>query len=154
MLNIKVRVSNDKIVINGLKGFIDKAPGAVKRGLATSALGVFKEAFKWLSGAGAKKSSVAAGGYPVPVRTGHLRRMLAWLKPGATKSVDGQSFTAGPFESVVYNSAEYAEVIHEGKGSSAKYGPRRYIEDAFETFNQGGKIKRNIETEINRIKPR
>lgn len=154
MLNIKVKVFNDKIVIDGLQRFVDKAPGAVKRGLATSALGVFKEAFKWLSGAGAKKSSVAAGGYPVPVRTGHLRRMLAWLKPGATKSAGGQSFAAGPFESVVYNSAEYAEVIHEGKRSSVKYGPRRYIEDAFETFNQGGKIKRNIEAEINRIKPK
>jgi len=154
MLNIKIKILNDKIAISGLTSFINKAPAAVKRGLTASALGVFREAFRWLSGSGAKKSNIAAGGYPVPVRTGHLRRMLAWLKPGETKSADGQSFTAGPFESVVYDSAEYADVIHEGKGSSAKYGPRRYIDDALETFNRGDRIKRNIESEINRIKPK
>lgn len=153
MLDIKVTI-DDRKLRRKIRIFGSRVDGAVKRGIITSTRGVYAEALKWLSGSGAKASNVPAGGYPVPVRTGHLRRLLNWLRPGATKTADGLTFTAGPFEGIVYDSAEYADVIHEGKLSSRKFGPRRYAEDALEIYNRASRIQRNIEHEIEKIKPR
>jgi len=152
MLDISVKISGDKVVINGLKRFGDRVPGAVRRGLTASAKDIFSEAQKWLSGPGAKKSNIPGGGYPVPVRTGHLRRSLNWLAPGRTKSVEGETFTAGHLEAVIYNSAAYAEDISEGYGSSRKHGKRPFLHDAFTSFNKGNKLKANIEKEIKKLR--
>lgn len=178
MLDIQVTIQGDKVLIEGLNKFILEIPHAVKRALERFGEGIDRESSEFLKGSGAKgrsievtskktgkkyfkweKQTISAGGYPVPVRTGHLRRSLDWLKPGKTKSMtrhgekhDIGSFTAGPNEVVIYNAAIYANVIHEGKGSSAKYGPRRYLTDALERFNQGAKIKRIMEEEIRKAK--
>jgi hypothetical protein len=144
MLTINVTMEGDKVILNGLRELADDLPDAVERGLARAAVGIHRAAFDWLSGPGAKASNIAAGGYPVPIRTGHLRRMLDWLKPGASKP----GMSAGPMEAIVYNSAEYAKVIHEGTGSSAKFGARPFITDGFNRFNQGNKIARIIDKEI------
>jgi hypothetical protein len=85
-----------------------------------------------------------SGGYPVPFRTGNLKRLLDFVPPGQSKG----DFSAGPMEAIVYNSAQYANVIHEGKGSSAKFGARPFLTDALNTFNQGGLIEATIEDEI------
>lgn len=85
-----------------------------------------------------------SGGYPVPVRTGNLKRLLDFVNPGQSKG----SFTAGAMEGIVYNSARYARVIHDGAGSSAKFGRRPFLEDALSKFNQGGLITATIESEI------
>lgn len=166
MLDIRVTIEGDKVVIAGLQAMGPKIDKAIKRGLTRSAKGIYDDAFQWLSGAGgvyetrtSKKSGrqyrrkiadTVRGGYPVPVRTGHLRRMLNWLKPGATKQTERQTFTAGPFESVVYNAAQYSEAIHEGKGTSARYGARPFLTDALKRFNQGDQIKQILESEIGR----
>lgn len=85
-----------------------------------------------------------SGGYPVPVRTGNLKRLLNFVDPGQTKGTGGVSFTAGPLEAVVYDSAEYASVIRFGTGSSAKFGPRDYLTDAFDKFNQFGGVGNGV----------
>ncbi|MDH4100602.1 MAG: hypothetical protein OEV28_08500 [Nitrospirota bacterium] len=89
------------------------------------------------------------GAFPVPRLTGHLARMLDFLDPGQSKSAEGHSFTAGALEAAVFDSAEYADIIHEGRGSSAKFGERPFLTDALESFNRGDKIKQIIEDKIN-----
>ena len=86
-----------------------------------------------------------SGKYPVPVRTGNLKRLLSFLDPGQSKG----AFAAGPMEVVVYDSAEYARVIHNGTGSSAKFGARPFLTDALAKFNQGAGIAAAIENELN-----
>ncbi len=86
-----------------------------------------------------------AGHYPgVPIRTGTLKKLLDWLDPGENKG----GFSAGPLEVVVYNSAGYASVIHQGTGSSAKFGARPFLTDALEKFNRGDGIAGILETEL------
>jgi hypothetical protein len=86
-----------------------------------------------------------SGGFPVPVRTGNLKRLLDFLDPGQSK----EGFSAGQNELVVFNSAEYARTIHEGTGSSAKFGGRPFLTRALETFNQGGQIAALIDNKVN-----
>lgn len=151
MLDISVRIEGDKVLIAGLNQLAAELPRAIDRGLVNVAKGIHRDAFDFLSGAGSKVSTrrgAYAGGYPVPVRTGHLRRSLAWLRPGASKTGDAGTFIAGEHEVVIYDSALYANVIHEGKGSSAKYGRRPYLQNALEKFNQGNRIAATIEEEI------
>lgn len=152
MVDISVRIEGDKVLIAGLNQLAAEMPHAIDRGLVNVAKGIHRDAFDFLTGAGSKVSTkrrgAYAGGYPVPVRTGHLRRSLDWLRPGASKTGDAGTFTAGEHEVVVYDSALYAAVIHEGKGSSAKFGRRPYLTNALEKFNQGNRIKATIEEEI------
>lgn len=148
MLDIQITIEGDKVIIQRLQKFADRIPDAAEIGLSKIGKGIHREAYEWLSGPGAKASNVPGGGYPVPVRTGHLRRRLDWLEPGKSKTTEAETFTAGPTEIIVYDSAEYAATIHEGRGSSAKFGPRRYITDALEIFNRGARIKKIVEKEI------
>ena len=148
MLDLQVTIQGDKVFIKGLSALMIDAPKAIDRGLTKAARGVYREGFKLLSGAGSKKSNTAAGGYPVPVRTGDLRQLLDFVPPGKTKSNDAGSVTAAAHEAIVYDSAEYAKVIHDGKGSSEKYGPRPYITDGVEKFNESKGIKTTLEEEI------
>jgi hypothetical protein len=166
MLDLKVTIDNDKVVIAGLEKIAARMPGAVNRGLRRSAAGIYAIGMQWLSGKGGqtrtysrewsaggevrtkKKYGAAPGGYPVPVRTGHLRRSLNWLAPGQSKSGDVGIFTAGPNEVVVFNSASYARAIFLGLGSSAQFGPRDALKDALEMFNRGAQIQQMIGEEI------
>lgn len=171
MLDLQVTIQGDRVVVANLQRYARELPHAVDRGLKRVVRGLHRLAYEWLSAAGAmsasnvvgtfgftKKSGEAirhdlygdAGGYPVPVRTGHLRRMLDWLDPGESKTGEAGAFTAGPHEVVLFDSAIYAGVIHEGSGSSAKFGPRRYAADALERFNQGSRIVAILEEEIGR----
>ena len=148
MLNIKVNMKNETVVVDGMRDLASRFPDAVMRGLERSAAGIFSYAYKWLSGAGSKKSRIASGGYPVPVRTGHLRRSLDWLAPGETKTGDLGTFSAGSDEVVIFDSAEYAPDIFLGLGSSQKFGPRDALRDALFLFDHGGNIQRVISEEI------
>lgn len=168
MLDISLRIEGDRVLIEGLNKLSQEFPRAVQRGMGRSAKGIHRAAYMFLTGPGAhreykvskktgKKYSkkivdTAAGGYPVPVRTGHLRRQLDWLFPGQTKSNQYGTFSAGPNEAIIYDPVPYADVIHEGKWTSKAYGPRRYLTDALEMFNRGLGIQMAIEDEIQKAK--
>lgn len=170
MLAVNVTISGEKVIIEGLRQLAAEMPRVVQRGLKKVSRGVHREAMDLLNGpAGAgrkaqiigpskgfvkksgevvnfKQKFMDAGHYPgVPVRTGNLKRLLSFLDPGQSKG----AFAAGPMEVIVYDSAEYARVIHNGTGSSAKFGARPFLTDALAKFNQGAAIARTIENELN-----
>ena len=161
MLDIQVTLKGEKAFLTSLNRLDRNLPDAIERGLSNAAKSIFSEAHLFLDGAGAKgeyssgrwkkrETPISSGGYPVPVRTGHLKRSLNFLQPGESKNADGLTFTAGKMEAVIFDSAEYAGVIHEGRGSSAKFGPRSFLTDALEKFDQGRGIALKIEKEIHK----
>lgn len=162
---ISVSIEGGKVRIENL----DKFSAAIKEKAIPGALiviasGITREAITLLTGPKrglktftAKKSGrqravgrnpQLAGGYPVPRLSGNLRRLMGWLAPNSSKG----PFSTGPFDSVVYNSAEYARVIHQGTGSSAKFGERPFLDDAVMVFNEGGGIKKVIEENIAEVR--
>jgi len=172
MIALNVQVQGDKVIIDGLRNFAIAAPLAVQRGLKKAVRGVHREAMEFLNGSGGvgKKSQIVgpsrgfvkksgesvnfkqqfsgAGAYPVPVRTGNLKRLLDFVDPGQSITSNGKTFSAANMEAVVFDSAQYASVIHQGTGSSAKFGKRAYLDDALANFNQGDGIAKTIETEM------
>ena len=148
ILDVRFEPDLGKVVLANIGALGKELPKAVNKGLSRVAMGVHRAAFDWLSGPGAKASNVPGGGFPVPVRTGHLRRSLDWVAPGKTKSGNGDTFTAGPDEVIIYNSASYALAVHDGKGSSRPYGPRAFLDKAFEEFLQSGKALAISEDEV------
>lgn len=85
---------------------------AVTRGLRKVASRVSREQIKRLSGAKRPR-----GRYPVPSDTGHL--LGEYLL-----DVSNERFA------LVGNTATYALTVHEGLGSSRKFGRRPFLEDA------------------------
>lgn len=172
MLSINVTISGDKVLIQGLNQFAAELPGTVRKGLKNVVRGIHPLAMAFLNGAGGvgRKSQITgpsrgftkksgeqvnfkpqlsnAGGWPVPVRTGNLKRLLDWVDPGQTVTSNGATFSAGNMEVVIFDSAEYANPIHEGTGSSLKFGPRRFLTSALSRFNTTVGIANIIETEI------
>jgi hypothetical protein len=163
-MNITISLEGDKLVIENLNAMPGKVQRLAGKGLKLVARGVHRNAMDFLNGSGAKgeyvttktgktrwqkrETPVLAGGYPVPVRTGNLKRLLDFLDPGETFSNDRGSFTTGKTEIVVFDSARYARVIHEGLGSSAKFGKRPYLHDALQKFNAGDNIVHIVTREI------
>lgn len=172
MFALNVTISGDKVLIQGLNQFAAELPGTINRGLKKVVRGIHPLAMAFLNGAGGagrkaqitgpsrgftKKSGETvnfkpqlsgAGGWPVPVRTGNLKRLLDWVDPGGSLTSNGTTFSAGNMEAVIFNSAEYAWPIHEGTGSSRKFGPRRYLDSALARFNTVTGIANTIEAEI------
>ena len=178
MLDVKITpADNNKVVLDGIQQLGDNYKPAAMRAVERAAAGIYEGASRWLSGrggAGKKKrrdyigftkrrsgvddhgpgeivqfrSYVDSGGYPVPIRSGWLKKELAWLRPGESKSGEVGSVTAGEDEFLVFDSASYALAVFEGFGSSAKYGPRNAIMDAFEYFNHGGQIQQLVGEEV------
>ncbi len=148
MAELIVTINGDKALTRNLGKLAGGIAKAIFRGLERTAKGIHRAAYQFLSGPGAKESNIPAGGYPVPVRTGHLRQMLDWLKPGESKSAGGMTVTAAPDEAVIYDIAEYAVPIHEGAGSSQKFGPRAYLTDGLRKFNTGDRIAGIVQEEI------
>lgn len=176
MLELKVTVEGDKTLITGLENTAAGIPKAITRGLSLIAKGVHSGAMDYLSGPGGAGKAQrrkpeegertgfknkttgktvkfdlleGAGAYPVPVRRGNLRRLLNYVEPGQSKG----SFSAAPDEAIVYDSAEYARVIREGTGSSAKYGPRDYLTDGLMQYDQGDRIVKTLEEELAKEMP-
>jgi len=165
LTGISVSMEGGKVLIEDLERYSvaikEKAmPGA----LSIVAEGIAKEAQKLLRGPKrgvktviAKKSGrqravgrnpQLAGGYPVPRMAGNLLHLMDWLKPNHSKG----AFSTGPFEAVVFNSAEYARVIHQGTGSSAKFGERPFLDDAVMAFNESVGIKKVFEEKIAEVR--
>jgi hypothetical protein len=150
----KVTIIGDKALISGLNEFGDGLDAALGRGLDRIGAGIFRAAYEWLSGPGSKASRKkgvevsAAGSYPIPVVSGHLRQLLDWLHPGESKSGEAGTYTAGRNEIVVFDSAAYHAPIFLGEGSSAKFGSRNALVDGLNQFNQGDQIEHILEEEI------
>ncbi len=109
--------------------------------------------------------SSPAGAYPVPRRTGFLKSRVDIVKPGETK-IWGESsdlrtrkkttagtLSAGQLEAVLYDNAAYANVIHEGYGTSKNYGRRPYLEDgvARTMTRLEAHLQHNIQPILNRV---
>jgi len=172
MLAINVTISGDKVLVQGLNQFAAEMPGTIRKGLKKVVRAIHPLAMAFLNGSGGagrkaqisgpsrgftKKSGesvnfkpqlLGAGGWPVPVRTGNLKRLLDFVDPGGSLISNGVTFSAGNMEVVIFNSAEYAGAIHEGTGSSRKFGPRRFLDSAVSRFNIGNGIANTIEAEV------
>jgi hypothetical protein len=142
---MRVDVHNEKIILDRLNQAPALAFGAVRKAMARVGMGVHRSAYDFLSG---KKTDT--GGTPIPVVTGNLRRMLDWLKPGESKYAGGMTVVAGPYDTIVYDTAAYAEAVAKGKGSSAKFGPRDFLAGALDDFNSGKRIDRIMDEEMRR----
>lgn len=95
---------------------IERLDAAAKAGIRKWAIAVNREQVKNLSGG----KGAAAGSYPVPVRTGNLRRDAFWQ-------------VESPRQAIVGNTADYAQAIHEGQfagRSGAHINPRPFLDDA------------------------
>jgi hypothetical protein len=102
-----------------------KWDAALPRAMRRAVVAVEVRASELLTGAG------GTGSYPVPVRTGTLRRALG-------------SRVVGRTEGIVFNTAGYARAIHTGqiatgyKGRGRKQvGPRPFLSDAVERARPG-----------------
>lgn len=104
--------SNALAVAGRIQAKLRALDNAVGRGLRKVAATVEREQIKRLGGA-----AKTPGVYPVPARTGHLRRETFF-------EVKTSRFA------LVGNTATYALAVHEGLGSSKKYGRRPFLEDA------------------------
>lgn len=146
MIGLNATIDGDIVLIRGLDALEKEIPGAIQDGLGIIIERIHAAAIKNLQGpriglktVTAKKSGrqrsvpqkpELAGSYPVSRLTGNLLRLLGHVKPGKSKSSGGLTFTAAPFEAVLYNSALYASQISQGTGSSEKYGERPFEKDA------------------------
>jgi len=124
MIEIRIHKKGFKEVEKKLQ----KIPAEVQKGLSLGlkqwVIKAHRAALSLLSGSG----SDAPGNYPVPVRTGHLRRSEDYILPGYSKH--GES--AGKLEGMLINTSNYAHIIHEGNGMQARHGARPWQVDAFE----------------------
>ncbi len=112
---------------------------------------VFRKAFGNLSGpriAPKDKHNPGIGGYPVPVRTGHLRRALYMILPGsaALSSMYGK-FTVGPGEAYVGDSAKYAGEIENPAAYGRRGNKRPFLTDPAREYL--GLAPRIAEEELN-----
>lgn len=151
MISVDVTSTGERVLVSGLTHAAAIMPNTVRGALTKVAIGVCRAAMDNLNGS----VSSAAGSYPpVPVRTGNLKRLTWFLKPQSTSgrnfSGDADStFSSPPFGIIVYNTAEYSKAIHDGTGSSARFGPRKFLTDALNTFNQGNQIANIINSDVN-----
>ena len=155
MLDIRVSIDDPKaeIFLDGLAADLSKA---VRRGLRKAVIGVFREADSLLAG-----SAANTGGYPVPNINDGLKSHLDWLGPGDKITVPADDvtgrkaieFKTGDMEAIVFDSAVYSTVIHDGRGSSAKFGPRQFLTGALQNFNRAGRFAQTIEAEIRKDMP-
>lgn len=123
---LSVNAKGDGFVIDFLDSFDERTARGARRAVQRITTSVFRHASAFLAG----HHKAASGGYPVPSRTGHLRRQLNFVANG--KSKDG--FKAGDMEGIIYNSAIYAPVIALGTGSSQKFGERQFLKSGLERF--------------------
>jgi hypothetical protein len=147
MLMIRCDIQNEKVILSGLGTLADRFPAAVKKTLEKATIWTFRNAQDWLMGA----SSASPGSYPIPRRSSRLKDLLFKVFPGETKASQYGSITAGQTEAVVGDSAAYATTVFLGKGSSAKFGERNAIVDAFKQFNggeAGNKLGEMLDKEI------
>jgi len=169
----RIEITGDRVLVKNLdqydKGISDRAlPKALKAigrdvvGKATELLTGNRTGVKTLTSKNDIERTVrtnpsVSGAYPVTIFTGNLRRLAGMVNPGETVSSDDRaggeiSYTAGPEEVIIFNSAFYASMIHEGLGSSEKYGARPFLDDAIEAIHSSGNMDNRIIEELEKEK--
>jgi len=126
--------SNIKSFTRRMDAIAKRIPKALDKGLSRWAVLAHKDAMSNLSGPGGTGifEEHNLGGYPVPVRTGHLRRSEGYVLPGSSK----HGITARHGQAYLVNTAVYAKKIHEAK--TGKFSPRPFIDDAINTSRRAG----------------
>lgn len=104
--------------------------GALQKGMRRLVLSVEREQVRNLGGSG------GSGDYPVPIRSGNLRRSAG-------------SRVAGPLLGFVFNRATYARAIHEGfepynNPNARQVRARRFLDRAAEAVDGGEIIQRAL----------
>lgn len=102
-------------------------------------LAAHRASLKNLSGAGLKSSKAPGGAYPVPVRTGHLRRSEGYVLPGLSK----HGLSAGAVSGLLVNTAVYASNVHEGTHRHEGFGARPFQQDAVDE-TRGAALERML----------
>lgn len=112
----------------------ERFTAAVHKALQTLVIGINRLQVQNLSGSGAAKP----GSYPIPVRSGNLRRSADW------GFLDPQTafVTAGGAH------APYGIQVHEGLGSSGRYGRRPFQDLAVKDTDVAGVISGTLEAEL------
>ncbi|WP_167631564.1 hypothetical protein [Mariprofundus ferrooxydans] len=135
MANIFV-THNTPEIISRINRLAELFPKALDKGLGKWVLRANRLAKYYLSGEGGtgvwERHNI--GGYPVPVRTGHLRRLQNYILPGRSKS--GVSMRHG--QGALIDTAAYAESVSEGTGTHSRYGKRRFQVDAIQNSHEAG----------------
>jgi len=126
--------SNIKSFTRRLDAIAKRIPKALDKGLSSWAVLAHKDALKNLSGPGLKKSNVPGGAYPVPVRTGQLRRSEDYVLPGRSK----HGITARHGQAYLVNTTAYASEVHDGKGRHVRFGKREFAADAIQSTRSEG----------------
>jgi len=125
-INITTKGPDEKHIRQFINGLDPRMGTAVNRSFRQWVLAAHRASLRNLSGPGLKSSKTPGGAYPVPVRTGHLRRAEGYVLPGMSK----HGLTAGPMTGFLVNTAVYASNIHDGKGPHASFGKRPFQVDA------------------------
>lgn len=93
--------------------------GFLTAALRNLAIKINRKALDNLAGS----NKAVPGSYPVPNRTGNLFRGQQW----AMSSTGRAAF--------IFNDRPYAKQIHEGEGSSQKFGRRPFLDDAVDAVD-------------------
>ena len=129
-------IHNAPEVVSRIRRLADLFPKALDRGLGKWVLRASRLSKDYLSGYGGtgiwQRHNI--GGYPVPVRTGSLRRSDNYILPGRTKS--GISTRHG--QAALINTSVYAGPLHEGTGPHYRYGQRQFHVDAVRNSREAG----------------
>ena len=105
MIGVSLDAEKALSALNGLS--TDLKGRAVSGIVREVAVGTFKKAFENLSG----DHAAPPGSWPVPVRSGNLRRELWVLFPGEKNARYGAGFD----EAYIGDGAEYSDEIHKGR---------------------------------------
>lgn len=153
MLAVRFQPQDNDPLLRALNILTKNTQPAISQGLAKVAREILRRADDLVNGPGAKSSNINPGGYPVPNRTGNLRQLLYMVLPGKMKNIPAAnpyskgsgtpvresvsgSVAANMLEAFIGDSAEYANVIGKGTGSSKDYGPRPFLNDAAEDYDR------------------
>lgn len=156
VFKVGINLAGKREVEIEIKKVSKETPKALDRTITKVGGLVHQKAIANLSGAGAKKSKIAAGGFPVPVRTGWIRRLEYIVAPGKSKSLKtGTPETPSQLlikvpkhQMVLGNSADYAVSVHDGTFSNTDHGPRRFLFGALEEISRSGIIDKILAQEV------
>jgi len=126
--------SNIESFTRRMDAIAKRIPNALDKGLSRWVVLAHREAMRNLSGPGLKKSNVPGGAYPVPVRTGHLRRSEDYVMPGRSK----HGIAAPHGQAYLVNTAAYASDVHDGMGRHVHFGKREFAADAVSATRRAG----------------